>query len=145
MKDVDGKEVLDSAARKTPITLLAWIDNSNASRSYVDEIRALEREFSNQGLQSTCQIILVSSLPADKMKVAMQAWNCDLPLALDTKNELQKLCGVSLTFANVVIGRDNRLHMISEIPNFRVLPNVVQSLKEGVDVATREIQDAVHD
>jgi hypothetical protein len=35
--------------------------------------------------------------------------------------------------------------MISEIPNFRVLPNVVQSLKEGVDVATREIQDAVHD
>ena len=145
LKDFDGKEVLDSAARKTPITLLAWIDNSNASRSYVDEIRALEREFSNQGLQSTCQIILVSSLPADKMKVAMQAWNCDLPLALDTKNELQKLCGVSLTFANVVIGRDNRLHMISEIPNFRVLPNVVQSLKEGVDVATREIQDAVHD
>jgi hypothetical protein len=145
LKDADGKEVFDSAARKTPITVLAWIDNSNASRSYVDEIRALEREFSNQGLQSTCQIILVSNLPADKMKVAMQAWNCDLPLALDTNNELQKLCGVSLTFANVVIGRDNRLHMISELPNFRVLPNVVQSLKEGIDVASREIQDAVHD
>jgi hypothetical protein len=145
LKNVEGVDVFDSAARKTPITLLSWIDNSNASRSHVDEIRALEREFSNLGLQSTCQIMLVSNLPADKMKVAMQAWNCDLPLALDTKSELQKQCGVSRPFANVVIGRDNRLHLISEVPDFRVLSNVVQLLKEGVDLAAREIQGAVHD
>lgn len=145
LKDVDGVDVLDTAARKTPITLLAWIDNSNDSRSFVDKIRVLERDFFNQGLQSTCQIILVSNLPADKMKVAMQAWNCDLPLALDAKSELQKQCGISGPFGNVVIGRDNRLHLISAVPDFQVIPSVVQMLKEGVDLASREIQWAVHD
>ncbi|MCU0712619.1 MAG: hypothetical protein MUC43_11210 [Pirellula sp.] len=143
LKDVDGKVIFDFAERKSTVTSLHFIDDTEGSRSYVDELYNVRRQLKDRGVGDDYETILVSNRPAERMATVMASWNCTLPLAIDTDGSLMGAFGVKETPATVVLGKDKRIQHFSQMQLPVGLVSIVPSLVKGDDLATQLIQTEV--
>ncbi|MFN7843353.1 MAG: peroxiredoxin family protein [Pirellula sp.] len=143
LKDVDGKIFFDFAERKSTVTSFHFVDDTEASRSYIDELYVVRRQLKDRGVGDEYETILVSNRPADRMAAVMASWNCTLPLAIDTDGLLMKSWGVEETPATVVVGTDNRIQHFSQQRLPLGMVSDVPSLAKGGDLATQAIKNAV--
>ncbi len=145
LKDQNGKEILDTSQRRTPITLLHWIDNSLAGREFVDDLVKFQKELEANQLKAYVETQLVTQIPEEQIKQALAEWNCGLPVAIDTSGELAKRCGVNFLYTTVILGKDGTIQSIDRFTDFPVLFRKVEQLHQGIDIATRMRKDAVDD
>lgn len=145
LRGPNGEEVFDSAERKSLITLFFWIDDSDASRSFVDEVYKVQKSLEKSGLNGIAQLFLVTSKPADRMAVVMKAWNCSLPIAIDATGELTQQFGRISTFSSAILGKDGRIQSIESVPQLDLVTQKVDELKRDVDLASRFKKSALDD
>ena len=143
LQDVDGKTFYDFAERKSTVTSFHFIDDTEASRSYIDKLYAVRRQLKERGVGDEYETILVSKGKADRMAAVMASWNCTLPLAIDTEGLLTESWGVQKSPATVVIGPDRRIQHFSQQRLPLGLVSDVPSLVKGDDLATQAIRIAV--
>jgi hypothetical protein len=143
LKDVDGEIFFDFAERKSMVTSFHFIDDSEASRSYIDKLYAVRRQVKDRGVGDEYETILVSKGGADRMAAVMASWNCTLPLAIDAEGGLSDSWGVQELPATVVVGADKRIQHFSQQRLPLGLVSDVPSLVKGDDLATQAIRIAV--
>ena len=140
-----NQDVLDTTARAKRITVLHWIDDSETSRSFIDNVYQFQKSLQERGLAAFCEICLISDKPADRMAVTMKSWNCDLPIAIESNGELGGQCGVTNYLTSVILGPDGSIQSIDPVTDFGMLLSKVQSVQEGEDLAKRFLKVAVDD
>ncbi|MCU0721578.1 MAG: hypothetical protein MUC83_17840 [Pirellula sp.] len=143
LKDVDGKTFFDFAERKSTVTSFHFIDDSEASRSYIDQLHLVRRQLKDRGVGDEYETILVSNRPAERMAAVTASWNCTLPLAIDTNGLFMKSLGVEETPATVVVGADKRIQHFSQKRFPLGLVSDVPRLTKGDDLASQNIQTTV--
>ena len=143
LKDVDGRTFFDFAERKSTVTSFHFVDDTEASRSYIDELYVVRRQLKDRGVGDEYETILVSNRPADRMAAVMASWNCTLPLAIDTEGLLTKSWGVEETPATVVVGADKRIQHFSQKRLPLGLVSDVPNLAKGEDLATQDFKTMV--
>lgn len=143
LKDVDDKTFFDFAERKSTVTSFHFIDDTEASRSYIDKLYAVRRQLKERGIGDEYETILVSKGKADRMAAVMASWNCTLPLAIDAEGLLSESWGVQESPATVVIGSDKRIQHFSQKRLPLGLVSDVPGLVKGDDLATQAIRIAV--
>ncbi|XZE17546.1 peroxiredoxin family protein [Pirellulaceae bacterium SH449] len=143
LNDVDEKPLFDFAERQAKVTSFHFIDDSEESRSYIDELYSVRRQLKERGVDQDYETILVSDRPAERMAAVLAAWNCTLPFGTDSQRTLADQLGVKATPATVVIGSDNRIQHFSEkrLPLGMVVD--VPLLVKEVDLATIAFKNAV--
>lgn len=143
LNDVNDKPLFDFAERQAKVTSFHFIDDSEESRSYIDELYSVRRQLKERGVDQDYETILVSDRPAQRMAAVLASWNCTLPFGTDSQRTLADQLGVKATPATVVVGSDNRIHHFSEkrLPLGMVVD--VPLLVKEVDLATIAFKNAV--
>ena len=139
----DGGRILDSAQRSKPITVLFWVTNDEIGErlvKYLFEVQTILRE---KGLNKA-EIFLMSLANPKEMQSSLNKWNCTLPLAIDTKNLTRDLFSVQRQPAVVIIDKDVRVQHFSDL-DLRFIPEIVDELQRGVDIASRRKQQELDD
>ena len=144
LKDATGKRILDSAERMKPITVLCWITNDDVGEMFVKYLFEIQREFEKRKLNSA-EIVLVSQANPTDMQASLKKWNCLLPLAIDTTNLTETEFLIQRQPAVVIIDNQVRVQHFDEFGYFNFIPNVVEDLQRGVNIAARRLQLAIHD
>ena len=150
LRDADGNLLLDSAQRGTKtISVLCWVGDDrvseDVSESFVKYVMNVSRELDRLSLSGSTEIIMVSTLPAAKMKEAFQRWNCNLPLAIDTKGLTQSLFKIRSQPAIVVLDKQAMVQHVDEFGYLDNLPIIVEELQKGVNRAMRSRQSSLDD
>ncbi len=140
----DGKEILDSAQRSKWITVLCWVTNDEIGEKFVKYLFDIQRELDKRSL-TKAEIILVTQAKASEMQASLLKWNCSLPLAIDTQGLTQKLFSIQRQPAVVVLDKKVRIQHFDEFGYLDLIPNVVENLQLGVDIASNRLQNAIHD
>jgi len=143
LKDVDGKVVFDLAERKSKVTSVHFIDDTEASRSYIDELYVVRRQLKDRGVGEEYETVLVTNRPAERMAAVMASWNCTLPLAIDKDGVIMEALAVKETPATIVVGADRRIQHFSQKRLPLGLASDVPLLISGIDFATQAIRVAV--
>lgn len=143
LKNVDGKVIFDFAERKSMITSFHFIDDTETSRSYIDELYDVRRQLKDRGIGEEYETILISDRPAERMATVMASWNCTLPLGIDVDGLLKNALGIKELPATIVVGADKRIQHISQNRFPLGLVSDVPSLVKGVDLATQAVRVAV--
>ncbi len=140
----DGKVVLDSAQRSKWITVLCWVTNDEIGEKFVKYLFDIKRELDKRP-PNKAEIILVTQAKASEMQASLLKWNCSLPLAIDTQGLTQKVFSIERQPAVVVLDKQVRVQHFDEFGYLDLIPNVVENLQLGVDLASRRLQNAIHD
>ena len=143
--DANEKRILDSAQRTKPITVLCWIKNDAMSEIFVKFLFDIQRELEKRKLNNSVEIVLVTQEKPSAMQEALKKWNCTLPLAIDLANLTQKDFLIQRQPAYVVIDKQVRVQHFDEFGYLGFIPNIVEDLQRGVDIASRRLQLAIHD
>lgn len=143
LTDVDGMVFFDFAERRSTVTSFHFVDDSEASRSYIDKLYSVRRQLKERGIGDEYETILVSKEKADRIAAVMASWNCTLPLAIDVDGRLSDSWGVQELPATVVVGADKRIQHFSQQRLPLGLVSDVPSLIAGDDLATQAIRIAV--
>ena len=134
----DDERILDSAQRNKPITVLFWVTNDNDGEQLVKYLLEIQNKLRERGL-TKAEIFLVSSANPKDIQASLKKWNCTLPLAIDTKNLTRDWFGIQRQPAVVIIDKDVRVQHVSDL-DFRYIPDIVEELQKGVDIASRRKQ-----
>ena len=140
----DGKVILDSAQRSKWITVLCWVTNDEIGEKFVKYLFDIQRELEKR-TPSKAEIILVTQAEASVMEASLLKWNCSLPLAIDTQGLTQKVFSIQRQPAVVVLDKQVRVQHFDEFGYLDLIPNIVENLQLGVDIASRRLQNAIHD
>ena len=143
--DANNQRILDSAQRTKPITVLCWIKNDAMSEMFVKFLFEIQRELEKRKLNNGVEIVLVSQEKPLEMQEALKKWNCTLPLAIDSANLTQKDFLIKRQPAYVVIDKQVRVQHFDEFGYLGFIPNIVEDIQRGVDIASRRLQLAIHD
>ncbi len=144
LKGVDGKVILDSAQRAKLITVLCWVTNDELGEKFVKVLIDLQREFDKR-LLSQAEIVLVSQAKTLDIQESLKRWNCNLPLAIDTENLTRNVFSISRQPAVVILDKLVRVQHFDEFGYLNLIPDIVEELQRGVDLASRRLQNAIHD
>ena len=143
--DATGKRILDSAERIKPITVLCWVTNDEKGEKLIKDLFEIQRETERRLLGSKVDFFLISQANATAMQESLQKWNCTLPLAIDAKNLGQSIFMIQRQPAVVVLDRKARVQFADEFGYLLPLPDLLESLHRGIDVASRRLQIALDD
>jgi hypothetical protein len=143
LKDANGKRILDSAERSKPITVLCWITKDEIGEMFVKYLFEIQREFEKRKLNGV-EIVLVSQANPTEMQEALKKWNCSLPLAIDTVDLTKKEFLIQRQPAVVIIDDQVRVQHFDEVGYLGYIPNIVEDLQRGVKIASRRLQQAIH-
>ena len=143
--DANKQRILDSAQRTKPITVLCWIKNDAMSEMFVKFLFDIQRELEKRKLNNSVEIVLVTQDKPLEMQEALKKWNCTLPLAIDSANLTQTDFLIQRQPAYVVIDKQVRVQHFDEFGYLGFIPNIVEDLQRGVDIASRRLQLAIHD
>jgi hypothetical protein len=134
----DGVRILDSAQRSKPISVLYWVTNDAIGEQLVKYLFEVQNSFREKGL-TKAELFLVSQANPKEMQASLKKWNCTLPLAIDTKNLTRDWFGIQRQPAVVIIDKDVRVQHFSDL-DLRFIPDIVEELQRGVDIASRRKQ-----
>ncbi len=140
----DGKRILDSAQRAQWITILCWVTNDEIGENFVKVLMGMQNELDKRSLNKA-QIVLISQANPSEMVESLKKWNCALPLAIDTENLTRKVFSIRSPTAVVVIDKQVRIQHFDEYGYLNLVPNVVEDLQRGVDIASRRLLHAIED
>jgi hypothetical protein len=140
LHDADRKMILDSAQRSKPITVLCWVGNDELSERFVKYAMEMVRDLKTKSINGYVDWVFVSKSPGGEMQSAFKRWNCDLPLAIDADNLTESVFGVSKHPAIVVLDKEVRVQHIDEIGYLEQLPEILNSIHDGVQLAARKLQ-----
>lgn len=145
LRGADGKVILDSAQRTKLITVLCWVTNDEFGEKFVKYLIEIQREIDKR-LLSKSEIILVSQAKeGSDMQESLKRWNCSLPLAIDTENLTGNVFSIKRQPAVVILDKLVRVQHFDEFGYLDLIPNIVEDLQRGVDIASRKLQDAIDD
>jgi len=142
LRGPDGKAILDSAQRTKPITVLCWVTNDAIGEAFVEGLFSVKRELDKR-LLSQVEIVLVSQAKPDEIQASLKRWNCSLPLAIDSENLTKNLFGIQTQPAVVIIDKLVRVHHFDEFQFLAAIPNIVEELQAGIDVASRRLLETL--
>ncbi len=140
----DGKIILDSAQRSKWITVLCWVTNDEIGEKFVKYLFDIQRKIDKR-TPNKAEIILVTQAKASEMQASLQRWNCGLPLAIDTKGLTEEVFAIRRQPAVVVLDKQVRVQHFDEFGYLDLIPDIVENLQVGVDIASRRLQNAIHD
>lgn len=140
----DGKRILDSAQRAKPITVLCWVTDDEIGENFVKYLFDVQREMEKR-LLSKAEIVLVSQAGASAMQESLKKWGCSLPLAIDTEKLAQNTFFIQRQPAIVVLDKDVRVQFFDDLGYLGLLPDIIENLHRGVDIAKRRLQMALDD
>ena len=140
----DGKVILDSAQRSKWITVLCWVTNDEIGEKFVKYLFDIQRDLDKR-TPNQAEIILVTQAKASEMQASLLKWNCSLPLAIDTQGLTQKVFSIQRQPAVVILDKQVRIQHFDEVGYLNLIPNIVDNLQLGVDIASRRLQNAIHD
>ena len=144
LRGADGKVILDSAQRTKWITVLCWVTNDELGESFVKVLIDIQRELDKR-LPNQAEMVLVSQASASDMQESLKRWNCSLPLAIDTENLTQNVFSIRRQPAVVILDKLVRVQHFDDFGYLDLIANIVEDLHRGVDIASRRLQDAIHD
>ena len=144
LRGADGKVILDSAQRTKLITVLCWVTNDELGEKFVKYLLEVQRELDKR-LLSQAEIVLVSLAKASEMQESLKRWNCTMPLAIDTENLTQNAFSIQRQPAVVILDKLVRVQHFDEFGHLDLIPNIVEELQRGVDIASRSVLNAFHD
>jgi hypothetical protein len=145
LKDANGKLVLDSSQRAKPISILLWVGSDELSEKFVKASLEVQRTLAQRSLNASAEIVFVTQRPAAEMAAAFSKWNCDLPLAIDTEDVTRKVFQLTKQPAIVILGKNGDVQHVDEIGFLGMIPDYVETLRNGVDAASRVLINSLHD
>ena len=140
----DGNRMLDSAQREKEITILGWVTKDERGEIFVKGLIELQRELDKRSLNKA-EIILISRNRPFEILEPLKKWNSTFPLAFDIENLASKAFSLQNQPAVVVIDKQLRVQHIDEMGYLNVIPNIIEDLHRGVDIANRRLQHAIDD
>ncbi|HUP81772.1 MAG TPA: hypothetical protein VM260_24695, partial [Pirellula sp.] len=142
LRGADGKVILDSAQRTKLITVLCWVTNNELGEKFVKHLIDIQRELEKR-LLNKAEIVLVSQAKAEVMQESLKRWNCSLPLAIDTENLTRNPFLIQHQPAVVILDKLVRVQHFDEIGYLEWIPDIVEDLQRGVDIASRRLQTEI--
>lgn len=149
LKDIDGNRIMDSAARSKRFSILCWLADDQSGESFCKDLMAAQREIEKQKLNTIAEIVLITQSDGKKMVEALKKWNCPLPLAvdkLDESNISQSRFLIQHTPSIAILDGKAKVQMADLIlaSDFvQYLPELVVRLRDGEDIADRQLQNVV--
>ncbi|MCY3008086.1 MAG: hypothetical protein NTV29_19210, partial [Planctomycetota bacterium] len=111
-KDSDNAILLDTAEPKKPFQVLLWIADQAEAHELVDDLINIRRVLLEKELAPSGNILLVTSAKdAPGLREKLAAWNCDLPLAVDSDDALHKAFEVRRSPAMIILDRARRVQV----------------------------------
>ncbi len=140
----DGKRILDSAQRTQSITILCWVTNDEIGENFVKYLMGMQNELNKRSLNKA-EIVLISQANPSEMVESLKKWNCAIPLAIDAENLTRTVFSIRSQPAIVVIDKQVRVQHFDELGYWNLVPNIVEDVQRGVDIASRRLQQAIED
>ena len=143
-KDPDGAILLDTAEPKKPFQVLLWIDDQAEARALLDDLLNVRRVLLEKELAPAGNILLVTSAKdASGLREKLAAWNCDLPLAVDSDDTLHKAFEVRRSPAMIILDRARRVQVAEYVVTPQAIasiPELLSKLRSQQDLASRQLQ-----
>lgn len=149
LKDIDGNLIMDSAARSKRFSILCWLADDATGEAFCKDLMVAQRELEKKQLNSIAEIILITQSDGKNMIESLKKWNCSLPLAvdkLDESNISQSKFLIQHTPSIAILDAKAKVQIADLIvaSDFvQYLPELIVRLRDGEDIADRQLQNVV--